>query len=454
MKHCKRLLCLLLTLGLLAGCTANSPTKSPGQTDRDAVARAWLRLCFDGDFEQAYADCTPEVQKVFDEKGGLETLWQQIVGSMGEMLKMHISEIAEAEGNSVSSIVLNMENGDLTATVTVNEEQKIAGVYFSPSLPTPKEIEMPDDLEQVEITVDAGTGYPVGGDITSKKGSDPKNTPLIILLQGSGALDRHETVGAHHVFDSLAYGIAQHEISVLRFDKRTSKYSEVMKAEGYSLEQEYIEDALAAITLAKEAGYQHIFLLGHSLGATAAPRIAERAKGCSGLILMAGTPRGLVPVMLDQQELAVQDMEAAGLTSQIAQQRELQAKWATQYEALMKMTPDEAKKAGTVYELPGYYLYEMDTYTKSTDIIRQLNIPVLVMQGENDFQVYADKDYVQYQKDLAGYDAATYKKYAELNHIFMPSKAAGISEALNEYYKAGSIPSEVYADIANWVKQQ
>jgi hypothetical protein len=53
--------------------------------------------------------------------------------------------------------------------------------------------------------------------------------PLVILVHGSGALDKDETIGPNKVFYDLALGLASKGIATFRYHKRFSTYPELME---------------------------------------------------------------------------------------------------------------------------------------------------------------------------------------------------------------------------------
>ncbi len=126
----------------------------------------------------------------------------------------------------------------------------------------------------------------------------------MVLVHGSGPNDRDETVGLTKCFRDLAWGLTSRGIAVLRYDKRTFKYGNKFTPElleSFTINEEVIEDALSAIKVMQDyPGISDVYLLGHSLGATMAPRIGEFMPSLAGLILMAAITRPLEDVILDQ----------------------------------------------------------------------------------------------------------------------------------------------------------
>ncbi len=130
--------------------------------------------------------------------------------------------------------------------------------------------------------------------------------PAVVLVHGSGPNDRDETFGPNKTFKDLALGLGSRGVAVLRYDKRTKVYgAKVSKLNPFTLKAETIDDALEAVALLrKEPGIDAtaIFVLGHSLGGTAAPRIGAADSGIAGLIMLAGAVRPLEQSIVDQMQ--------------------------------------------------------------------------------------------------------------------------------------------------------
>ncbi|MFC5451642.1 alpha/beta hydrolase family protein [Paenibacillus aestuarii] len=129
-----------------------------------------------------------------------------------------------------------------------------------------------------QIAVVANAAYPLEG-ILTLPGSHTEKFPAVVFVHGSGALDKDETVGANKLFRDLADGLAIQGIASLRYDKRTFAHGKQMVQElggKLSVKEEIIEDAIAAVEMLKKdprMETNRIFIIGHSLGGTLAPRI-------------------------------------------------------------------------------------------------------------------------------------------------------------------------------------
>src|SRR5690606_33004513 len=135
----------------------------------------------------------------------------------------------------------------------------------------------PARFSEREATVGSGT-WALPGTLTLPKKEG--KFPAVILVHGSGPNDRDETLGPNKPFRDLAHGLATRGIAVLRYDKRTLVHPKALASEvgaALTLREETIDDALAAAALLRtipEVDASKIFVVGHSLGGTAIPRIA------------------------------------------------------------------------------------------------------------------------------------------------------------------------------------
>ena len=77
-----------------------------------------------------------------------------------------------------------------------------------------------------------------------------------------------------------------------------------------------------------------------------------------------------------------------------------------------------------------------------------LSIPILILQGSEDFQVYPDVDFAQWQEILAGKENVTFKLYDGLNHLFMPSE--GIRD-VSDYDREAHLDATVLDDLAAFI---
>lgn len=203
-----------------------------------------------------------------------------------------------------------------------------------------------------EITIETD-GLRMPGLLTLPANGKEKH-PCVILVHGSGPANMNETVGGHKPFLDLAEGLSKRGIAVIRYDKRTlvHKSNYVPEGKKSDYDTETVDDALSAVALARAMGDicpDSIYIIGHSLGAMLAPRIAGRAgKNVAGIIAMAAPARKMRELLVEQ----------VAYISNISQDSAR-----VQVDAVM----------GT---LPPDYIAMDNTYF-SVDVAKTLNIPML-----------------------------------------------------------------------------
>jgi len=285
----------------------------------------------------------------------------------------------------------------------------------------------------------------LGATLTMPHGRGP--FPAVVLVAGSGPNDRDETIGSNKPFRDIAQGLTEHGIAVLRYDKRTKAHPEAFIGKPYTIDDEVTYDAVAAVELLrKQSGIDpsRVFVLGHSLGAQMAPRIARRDPHVAGLILIAAPAHPLLDEMLRQLHYI------ASLDPTHAKEIEAQAAMVeaqrTQLEKLERSHPDAPGPLG----LPAsYWLSLRDDDPIAT--AKKLDVPMLILQGDGDYQISPKDDFPRWQAAFAHDPRVTLHEYPGLSHLMMP---AGNPPSPADYANPGHVDARVIADIAAWIEAQ
>ena len=304
-----------------------------------------------------------------------------------------------------------------------------------------------------KIIVGEGTQDPLKGCLTLP--TDVSNpVPAVVFVHGSGSSNMDEKVGKLTPFRDLAHGLAAHGIASVRYDKRTFAHAFKLlrdKSLTVTVKEETIEDAILATELLRgdpRIDPANIFIIGHSMGAMLAPRVDKEGGNYRGLILLAGTPRRLEEVMVEQNNEVLAEMK--GLARRLVEKQ--MKKLNGTFDGLYEMSDEDAKKKKLGGGVTLYYFKEMGEPPVES-YLKNLKKPILVMQGEKDFQVKADTDFRLYKELLADHPNASFILYENLNHAFVPSVYGSISKAKQEYGVEQHIGENVIADIARWIAQ-
>ena len=304
-------------------------------------------------------------------------------------------------------------------------------------------------MKRENIIVGKGTNYPLHGLLTLPDATT-KPVPAVVFVHGSGASNRDEKVGKLTPFKDLAEGLAAHGIASVRYDKRSFAYGrKMLKEKNITVKEETIEDAVRATQLLRKEGRidrNRIFIVGHSMGAMLAPRIDAQGGNYCGLILMAGSPYKLEDIILRQNQQAMGGLNNLMQWIAAVQVKKLKKTFAGLYD----LTDEEAKKRKFAGGTTLYYFKEMGEHP-APGFLKLSRKPLLILQGEKDFQASAAVDFTGYQTLLEGHDNATFKLYPGLNHAFVPALSDDINKARKEYAEERHIGDEVIGDIARWI---
>lgn len=342
-------------------------------------------------------------------------------------------------------------------------------VAQAPSVRRPQQPQKPYPYLEEEVTFENGTaGIRLAGTLTRPKSGGPFTA--VILISGSGAQDRDETIFNHKPFLVLADHLTRRGIAVLRFDDRG-----VGRSQGdfkTATTQDFCSDVLAAVDhlkSCKEIDPRRIGLLGHSEGGLVVPMAASIDKSIAFVILLAGPGvTGEKVVLAQLAALARQaGMDEKTIADKVALQqslfdvikREANNDLAIREirERIMKgLTGEEKKEApeaalqAQIQALVSPWYRWFLTYDP-VPALTKLRCPVLALNGEKDLQVPAEQNLPAIEKALQSGDNPRYviRKLAGVNHLFQTCQTGAISEygAIEE-----TLSPQVLTLIADWIQ--
>lgn len=437
---------VLFTLGgsiLLVVASGHSAAEA---IDPIVEAKQFVDRLAAGQFELA-ANAFDETMAKAMPAAKLEQTWGQLLAFAGPFREPLDTRSEKAGKFDVVHVTCAFEKQKLVARVVLDSQGRISGLWFGPPRPAAKYSPPPyaDPMTFAERQVLVGKGeWELPGTLTMPREGGP--FPAVVLVHGSGPQDRDETIGPNKVFQDLAWGLASRGVAVLRYDKRTKIHgSRLARLEEFTVREEVTEDALSAIQTLRaipELDAGRIYVLGHSLGGTLAPRIAEEEGKLAGIILLAGAARPLADIIVEQFEyLAKLD----GIVSE-DERRQLdevaQAAARVQDPALTKETPTSELPFG----IPASYWLDLRAY-RPDEVAQRLDLPILILHGSRDYQV-TKRDYELWRKALAGKSNVTFQEFKGLNHLF--GRGTGRSTPA-EYEKRTPVEEAVIDTIVEWI---
>lgn len=275
---------------------------------------------------------------------------------------------------------------------------------------------------------------------------DPKALrPALVLVHGSGPHDRDETVGPNRPFRDLAEGLARRGVVVLRYDKRTKAYHEALRErDDLTSKEETIDDALAAVALLRRrAGIdaRRIFVLGHSLGGTLLPRIAEADGKLAGLIFMAASWRPFAETIRAQFDYLAR-LDGKVNAHEARRRATLEAKIAR----LAQLKPDTPRALLPLGRSAAFWL-DLKAHPP-LPLVRKLRLPMLFLQGGRDYQV-PPRDLAGWEKALAGRKNVRFRRYPHANHLLIDNTG---QPHPREFKRPGHVTAQAIADIADFIE--
>jgi fermentation-respiration switch protein FrsA (DUF1100 family) len=305
--------------------------------------------------------------------------------------------------------------------------------------------------------------------------------PAVLLLSGSGAQDRDETVFGHRPFLVLADYLTRRGIAVLRVDDRGVGGSTGDFDKATALD--YTSDALAGVTYLKsreEINHEWIGLIGHSEGGMIASMVAIRSPDIAFIVLMASPGLAIREMEFSEQARNLKAKDATD--SLIARNRALQESLfaAIEQESDSHVVQDEFTSLITEFfngqsemEKKVTGLSEENLKVHIHDQFRRLNspwfryylnydpgtvlmkmtCPVLAVNGEKDTQVPPGENLEAIKRALkaGGNKDFTVKVLPSLNHLFQTAVTGDISE----YGKIEeTISPSALKIIGDWILEQ
>ncbi len=330
----------------------------------------------------------------------------------------------------------DFEKMKLDIKITFNNNNKIVGFFFVPHKEPKKENSLGKDLNIKSIDID------LKGTILIPENDKIKK--LVLFVHGSGQHDKDETIFENKPFKDIAESLFAKGIASYRFDKRTFSNPETLN-EKITIDDEVTNDVINIISYFKNdksfADYD-IVVLGHSLGANLLPRIANKSNQISKIILLAGNSRPLDQLIIEQFEYLYALTPTQELKDGMQKVKE-QAQFLNSKNFSLE-TPKEKLPLG----IPAHYWKSMLDYNPIEEI-QKVKIPILILQGERDYQVTM-KDFELWKKTLKNNKKASFISYPKLNHLFITGEKPSDPK---EYALKGNVDVKVINDINEFINR-
>ena len=316
-------------------------------------------------------------------------------------------------------------------------------VVKRPQTPVPP---FPYKEESVSFT---NAQYTFNGTLTLPENYS-RNTPVVLMVTGSGQQNRDEELFSHKPFAVIADALARQGIASLRYDDRGWGDKSVNFADFTT--DDFRQDAAAAIPLLRKR-FNKVGILGHSEGGTIAMMLAAEGKA-DFIVSLAGMAISGKETLIMQNRQA---MSAIGLPKEMvdsycngiskALDEIASGKKATEINindvpvALKPITIKALQQADTPY-IRHFLTVDVGK------LLPEIKCPVLALNGNKDTQVDCDANTTRIEKGLANCKHSI-KKIDGVNHMFQHCNTGIVTEyqQIEE-----TIAPEVLLVVAKWIK--
>lgn len=345
-----------------------------------------------------------------------------------------------------------MADGEIKGTFTQNgyplpltlKAGKLA--VKRPQTPVPP---FPYKEESVSFT---NAGYTFNGTLTLPE-NYTKDTPVVLMVTGSGQQNRDEELFEHKPFAVIADALARQGIASLRYDDRGWGDARSVKFMNFTVE-DFCEDAAAALPLLRKR-FSKVGVLGHSEGGTIALILAAEGKA-DFIVSLAGMAISGKETLVMQNRQA---MSAIGLPKETvdtycnsiskALDEIASGKKASEInidgmpEALKPITIKSLQQADTPYIR---HFLNIDV----SELLSKIKCPVLALNGTKDTQVDCTANTIQLERGLTNCKH-TIKKVDGVNHLFQHCTTGNVIEyqQIEE-----TIAPEVLQTITGWINSE
>jgi uncharacterized protein len=411
----------------------------------EARARAFIDLVAAGRYPQAFELFTSQMKAAMPVER-LSATWNSLTAQAGPFQRQIATSVVPRGVLSVVVVTCAFERATFDVQVTVNPANLVGGLGVRPAVQAvtyaPPAYATPAAYKESEVTV--GTGqWILPATLTMPFGPGP--VPAVVLVHGSGPGDRDATVGQIKQFKDLALGLASRGIAVLRYDKRTRVHANLMRdLPGLTVKNESVDDAVAAVQVLRNTSGvdpNRIIVLGHSLGGMLVPRIAAAGPPVAGFILMAAAARPIMQAVVEQARYLAQADGAISAEEQ-AQIIEIERVRAR----VDALGPTDASNPERILGATASYWLDLRGYDPPA-AAAQVKQPMLVLQGERDYQVTME-EFSRWKSALAGRTDVSFHSYPTLNHLFVAGTGKSVPA---EYNTPGHVSEAVVQDIATWI---
>ncbi|MHA9737227.1 alpha/beta hydrolase [Robinsoniella peoriensis] len=403
-------------------------------------AKAFANDIVSGDYDKIKTDyqLVDEMKKVLD-NGQLEQSLAPAIAASGKLKEIKDAWVGEKSPQYTNiQVPCDFETQPWNMVVSFDKDGKIGGIHTGVYEEVSAATSMPEGVKETAMSLKVRDGWELPGTFTQPE--NKSEYAAVVFVHGSGATDKDETAGKLKPFRDLAWGLAQKGIASYRYDKINYVYGKELAADPeFTVYDETVNDAAAAVKMLREQkGITKVYVVGHSQGGQMMPAIAEAASP-DGCVMMGAPARGFADT-LERQCKFLQSMEKNPT-------EEVTASYDKVYQEIEKIKnidslgTDERVMGQTVKYIKSILDYD------SVKEAEKMTMPILVLQGEEDYQVTMD-DFNIWENQFKDKKNWEFQSFPGLSHFFMPGK---YEDGTASYQGEKHIPDEVITCIAAFI---
>ncbi|MEW6323622.1 MAG: alpha/beta fold hydrolase [Acidobacteriota bacterium] len=325
-----------------------------------------------------------------------------------------------AQGDVPVSVWVDPEGGLLRMSVPsqmlelVREDISSAATRITSfSLPTDEPVRIP------------AAGFNLGATVAKPAGATGR-LPALVLVAGSGPIERDGFVAGVPIIGQLAASLVDAGFLVVRYDKRGVGQSGG-RTETVTL-SDYAEDVRAILKWLerrKDVDKNRIGLVGHSEGALVALIAAERDKKVKALAMIAAPSTTGAELILEQQRHLLDRAKTPDAERQAKIELQHRIHDAILSGASWEGIPDQLRSAADTPWFQSLLAFD------PARVMKDLRQPVLIVQGELDTQVkpyHADRLVEMAEARRRRGATVDLVKVPGVNHLLLPAKTGEVDE--------------------------
>lgn len=336
------------------------------------------------------------------------------------------------------------------------------------SVRRPQEPKPPFPYKAEEVSYEnKAAGVTFAGTLTLPEGTGP--FPAVLLISGSGAQDRDESIFQHRPFLVIADHLTRQGIAVLRVDDRGVGGTSAGNDPENATTEDFVGDAICGVDFLwqrKEIAKGQIGLIGHSEGGVIAPMASVRDERIAYIILLAGTGVRGDQLLMRQNELVsrASDTDEEEIQTGLALNRKLfdvvlrddldSAGQAAEIKKILDAAEDmDQDQADQIKAQLGNRWIQWFIRHDPVPTLEKVQIPVLALNGTLDLQVPCQEnlDAIKSALQRGGNRDHETIAYPNLNHLFQHCETG----AITEYAKIEeTFSTEVLDKMTSWIQRQ